>query len=125
MSLSKTIVSLVTAPISQNIAIIRISGPQTYQIIRKIFLEPLPNYPQPERKLIFGHLINSQQETVDEVLLLCFYQPISFTGEDLVEISCHGNLFIVQQIIQLILEHGAQLAQAGEFTQQAFFNGKL
>lgn len=124
-SFYQTIAALATAPITQNIAIIRISGPKTYQIIEKIFLETLPSYPQKERKLIFGHLVNSRREIVDEVLLLCFYKPLSFTGEDLVEISCHGNLFVVNQILQLIQENGAELAQKGEFTKQAFFNGKL
>lgn len=124
----KTIVSLVTAPITQNIALIRISGPQTYPIITQIFDCPLPNYPSKKPQLVFGHLLNQKKaikEIVDQVLLLCFYKPNSFTGEDVVEISCHGNLFIVNQIIQLILEKGAELAREGEFTKQAFFNGKL
>ncbi|CAH1756425.1 12384_t:CDS:2 [Entrophospora sp. SA101] len=115
----------VTAPITQNIALIRISGPQTYQIITQICDRALPEYPQKTPQLIFGKVINSQKEIIDEVLFLCFYQPSSFTGEDVVEISCHGNLFIVNQILQLILEKGAELAHKGEFTKQAFFNGKL
>src|SRR3954447_24200179 len=125
MPSKKTIASLVTAPITQNIALIRISGPKTYQIITQIFDRSLPNYPQNKPQLIFGKIINNQREIIDEVLLLCFYKPRSFTGEDVVEISCHGNLLIVNQIIQLILEKGAELAQAGEFTKQAFFNGKI
>ena len=125
MFFAKTITSLVTAQITQNIALIRISGPETYQIIQKIFLGPSLSHPHEEKKLIFGKIVNSRREIIDEVLLLCFYKPNSFTGEDVVEISCHGNLFIVNQILQLILESGAELAQAGEFTKQAFFNGKL
>jgi tRNA modification GTPase len=121
----KTITSLVTAPITQNIALIRLSGSQTYSIINQIFDRPLPDYPQKKPQLIFGKIINPQKEIIDEVLLLCFYQSRSFTGEDVVEISCHGNLFVVQQILQLILENGAELAEKGEFTKQAFFNGKL
>ncbi|CAI2161546.1 13845_t:CDS:2 [Funneliformis geosporum] len=125
MSFCKTITSLVTAPITQNIALVRISGPQTYQIINKIFDRILPNYPQKKPQLLFGKIINSKKEFIDEVLLLCFYKPHSFTGEDVVEISCHGNLFIVNQILQLVLENGAELAKEGEFTKQAFFNDKL
>jgi len=121
----KTIVALVTAPITQNIALIRLSGSQTYPIIKQIFDRVLPEYPQKKSQLIFGKITNSQQETIDEVLLLCFYKPSSFTGEDVIEISCHGNLFIVNQILQLVLEKGAELAQEGEFTKRAFFNGKL
>jgi len=125
MIFQKTIVSLVTAPITQNIALVRISGSQTYPIIRKIFRGPLPDCLQEEKKLVFGKMINFRKEVIDEVLLLCFYKPNSFTGEDVVEISCHGNLFLVNQILQLILESGAELAKEGEFTKQAFFNGKL
>jgi len=125
MIFQKTIVSLVTAPITQNIALVRISGSQTYPIIQKIFHGPLPDCPQEEKKLVFGKMINFRKEVIDEVLLLCFYKPNSFTGEDVVEISCHGNLFLVNQILQLILENGAELAKEGEFTKQAFFNGKL
>ena len=125
MIFQKTIVSLVTAPITQNIALVRISGSQTYPIIQKIFRGPLPDCPQEEKKLVFGKMINFRKEVIDEVLLLCFYKPNSFTGEDVVEISCHGNLFLVNQILQLILENGAELAKEGEFTKQAFFNGKL
>lgn len=125
MSFCKTIVSLVTAPITQNVALIRVSGSQTYSIVIKIFDRLLPKYPQNKPQLIFGKIINSRKEIIDEVLLLCFYRPNSFTGEDVVEISCHGNLFIVNKILQLILENGAELAQKGEFSKQAFFNGKL
>lgn len=124
-SLNETIVSLVTAPITQNIALIRISGSKTYQIISQIFDRKLPDYPQKKSQLIFGKIIDSQEETIDEALLLCFYKPNSFTGEDVVEISCHGNLFVVNQILQLIQEKGVRLAKEGEFTKQAFFNGKL
>jgi tRNA modification GTPase len=124
-SLDETIVALVTVPVTQNIALIRISGPKTYQIISQIFNRSLPDYPQKKSQLIFGKIINSQKEFVDEALLLCFYKPNSFTGEDVVEISCHGNLFIVNQILQLIQEKGARLAKEGEFTKQAFFNGKM
>ncbi|MCE8162644.1 MAG: tRNA uridine-5-carboxymethylaminomethyl(34) synthesis GTPase MnmE [Candidatus Moeniiplasma glomeromycotorum] len=122
---TKTITSLITAPITQNIALIRISGPQTYSIIAQIFDRSLPAYPQPKPQLVFGQIINPQKEILDQILLLCFYRPRSFTGEDVVEISCHGNLLIVNQIIKLILEKGAELAQPGEFTKQAFFNRKL
>ncbi|CAG8595631.1 4660_t:CDS:1 [Paraglomus brasilianum] len=125
MIFQRTIASLVTAPITQNIALIRISGPQTYPIISRIFDRLLPEYPQERPQLIFGQIVNSQKEIIDQVLLLCFYKPNSFTGEDVVEVSCHGNLFLVNQILQLILENGAELAQEGEFTKQAFFNGKL
>jgi len=125
MFAKKTITALVTAPINQNIALIRVSGPETYSIISSIFDRPLPKYSQKKSQLIFGNVINQKKEIIDQVLLLCFYQPQSFTGEDVVEISCHGNLFLVNQILQLLLSQGAELAEPGEFSKQAFFNDKL
>ena len=126
ITFNKTIASLVTAPITQNIAIIRVSGSETYKIIQKIFAGPLPAYPQKEKKLVLGHIIEPKtKEIIDQVLLLCFYKPYSFTGEDLVEIDCHGNLFIVNKILNFILSRGASLAEPGEFSKRAFFNGKI
>src|SRR3954451_14908779 len=126
MFAEKTIVALATAPITQNIAIIRISGPKTYKIIQKIFCGPLPTYPQKEKKLVLGHIIEpKKKEVIDQVILLCFYKPYSFTGEDLVEVDCHGNLFIVNKILNLILNQEASLAEPGEFSKRAFFNGKI
>ncbi|WNE41820.1 MAG: tRNA modification GTPase MnmE [Mycoplasmataceae bacterium] len=120
---SRTIVSLVTAPITQNIAIIRISGPFTYKLINKIFDKKVPHIS--EKSIILLGKIIKEKETIDQVLIFCFYNPNSFTGEDVVEISCHGNLIIVNRIIELILENGAELATPGEFSKQAFFNRKI
>ena len=122
----KTIVSLVTAPITQNVAIIRISGSETYKMIKKIFCGSLPAYPQKDKKIVLGQIIEPKtKEVIDQVLLLCFYKPYSFTGEDLVEIDCHGNLLIVNKILNLVLDQGASLAEPGEFSKRAFFNGKI
>src|ERR1700744_326095 len=105
---SRTIVSLVTAPITQNIAIIRISGSLTYKIINKIFDKKVP-YASKKPIILLGK-IRREKEIIDQVLIFCFYNPNSFTGEDVVEISCHGNLIIVNRIIELILENEAELA---------------
>ena len=120
--LDKTIVSLVTAPINQNIAIIRISGEETYRIISEIFTKKI-NIGE-KKRIVLGK-IKSNSEVIDQVLITCFYEPNSFTGEDLVEINCHGNIFIVEKILGLIIERGAELASKGEFTKRAFFNNKL
>lgn len=120
---SRTIVSLVTAPITQNIAIIRISGSSTYKIINKIFDKKVP-YVSKKPIILLGK-IRREKEIIDQVLIFCFYNPNSFTGEDVVEISCHGNLIIVNRIIELILENEAELATPGEFSKQAFFNRKI
>jgi tRNA modification GTPase len=128
--LNRTIVSLVTSPITQNIAIIRISGSKTYKILRKIYGNQgkkmeINNLIKIRKRIIFGKIIDEKKEAVDEVLFFCFYKPNSFTGEDVVEISCHGNIFITKKIIQLIIKNGGELANRGEFTKQAFFNSKI
>ncbi len=118
-----TIVSLITPRMKAPVAIIRISGPDTYQIINKIISKPLtkPAQSQIKRSII----VDDKNETIDDVLLMLFIAPKSFTGEDVVEINCHGNLIIVDKIINLCLKHGARMAARGEFTKQAFLNNKL
>ncbi|MGL4616835.1 MAG: tRNA uridine-5-carboxymethylaminomethyl(34) synthesis GTPase MnmE [Mycoplasmoidaceae bacterium] len=118
-----TIVALSTPPIKSTIHIIRLSGPETYKIINKICKNKV------ERN---GHSIQNNKiinkkngKIIDDVLLMKFTNPKSFTGEDLIEINCHGNLIIVDKIIKLILENGAMMAQPGDFTKQAFINNKL
>ncbi|MGL5246545.1 MAG: tRNA uridine-5-carboxymethylaminomethyl(34) synthesis GTPase MnmE [Mycoplasmoidaceae bacterium] len=118
-----TIVALSTPPMKSTIHIIRLSGPETYNIINKICISEVEKN---------GHSIQNNKiinktsnKIIDDVLLMKFTNPKSFTGEDLIEINCHGNLIIVDKIIKLILENGAIMAQPGEFTKQAFINNKL
>ncbi|MGL5640363.1 MAG: tRNA uridine-5-carboxymethylaminomethyl(34) synthesis GTPase MnmE [Mycoplasmoidaceae bacterium] len=118
-----TIVALSTPPMKSTIHIIRLSGPETYNIINKICVNKVEK---------IGHSIQNNKiinkknnKIIDDVLLMKFTNPKSFTGEDLIEINCHGNLIIVNKIIKLILESGAIMAQPGEFTKQAFINNKL
>jgi tRNA modification GTPase len=73
----------------------------------------------------FGRIVNNKNEIIDEVLISLFRNPHSFTGEDVVEIGCHGSLFIQQEILKLLIENGCSMAKAGEFTQRAFLNGKM
>ncbi len=118
-----TIVSLITARMKAPVASIRISGPDSYSIINKIIEKPInkPNSSTIKR----AKIVNGKKEIVDDVLLLLFVAPKSFTGEDVIEINCHGNLIIVDKIIQLCLDNGARMASRGEFTKQAFLNNKL
>jgi tRNA modification GTPase len=125
MKFVRTITALVTAPVAQNVALIRLAGPATYSIINKIFQRSNHRPLARKRGINFGQIITADGEVVDQVLLFCFVAPHSFTGEDLVEISCHGNIFIVNRIIEMLVKEGADLATAGEFSKQAFFNGKL
>lgn len=117
-----TICALSTPQGMGAIAVIRLSGPHTFDILNKVFFAK-----SKERKgntVVFGK-IKSAEKVVDEVLVSIFGSPYSYTGEDIAEISCHGSVFIQQRIIQLLLENGARLAEPGEYTMRAFANGKM
>ncbi len=123
-----TIVALATAHGSAAIAVIRLSGPNAFKVVEKNFytkdLKKKPLHNKASHTIHFG-LIVQNEVIVDEVLVSVFKGPNSFTGQDSVEISCHGSPFIQQQIIQLFLAAGARHAQPGEFTLRAFLNGKF
>jgi len=117
-----TIVSLATAPGHGALAIIRLSGSEAISITESFFSKK-KLASQKSHSLHFG-TIQKESQLIDEVLISIFKSPHSFTGENTVEIACHGSPFIIEQIIQLALQNGAILAKPGEFTQRAFFNGK-
>ncbi len=109
------------------IAVIRLSGDQAVSLVDRIYSSPLKGKKlsdQAANSLHFGS-ISKGDELLDEVVIGLFRAPHSYTGEDVVEISCHGSLFVQQQLLQLLIEEGAILAQPGEFTQRAFLNGKM
>ncbi len=126
MHFPDTICAISTPPGQGGIAVIRISGGEAFAISRKIFRPLTPSAPPlgEGRDRIFGHIFRGE-EIVDEVLVSIFHAPHSYTGEDTVEISCHGSLYIQQEILKLLLANGCRMATAGEFTQRAFLNGKL
>jgi tRNA modification GTPase len=105
------------------IALIRLSGKESFAIIQSIFSKNIAN--AASHTLHFGKIKKDSGEVLDEVVIGLYRNPASFTGEDIVEISCHGSEYIVQEIIKLCLSKGARLALAGEFTQRAFLNGKM
>ena len=118
-----TIVALATAPGQGAIAIVRLSGPEAINICNQVF--PAKDLTTQKGHTIHFGSIQHQGRVVDEVLVSLFVAPKSYTKENLVEISCHGSNFIVQQVIQILLNRGARLAQAGEFTKRAFLNGQF
>ncbi len=118
-----TIVALATAPGIAAIGVIRLSGPAAITIANDIF--PGKNLLEQSSHTIHVGIIKNAGETIDEVVVSLFKSPKSYTGEDIVEISCHGSPYVQQQVIQACLSKGARLAKAGEFTQRAFLNGKL
>jgi tRNA modification GTPase len=123
-----TIVALATPQGIGAIGVIRLSGPMSFLITEKVFRDkkqgPKALSAQRSHTIHFG-LIMEDELIVDEVLVSIFKGPNSYTGEDTIEISCHGSQYIQQQIIQLLLRNGARLANQGEFTLRAFLNGKL
>lgn len=124
---NSTICAISTAGGTGGIAVIRISGPETFSICDKLYTPVKKGKGLSEQKpyaLSFGH-IKKNDEIIDDVLITTFHAPHSFTGEDTVEISCHGSMYIQQQIMQLLIQYGATSALPGEFTQRAFLNGKM
>lgn len=119
-----TICAIATPPGTGAIAVIRVSGPDAFSICNKILSLPrhLGEYPTHTAHLC---KVIDNSETIDEVLVTIFKGPRSYTGEDTVEISCHGSHYIQQKIMELLLRNGAFLAQPGEFTLRAFLNGKM
>ncbi|MBN8836471.1 MAG: tRNA uridine-5-carboxymethylaminomethyl(34) synthesis GTPase MnmE [Sphingobacteriia bacterium] len=118
-----TIVALATAPGIGAIAVIRISGKDSFTIINELF--PSKNINTLPSHTIHVGLLKDHGEILDEVVVYLYKGPRSYTGEDVIEISCHGSPFIQQRIINAITQKGARLAKAGEFTQRAFLNGRL
>ena len=118
-----TIVALATAPGRSAIGIIRLSGPQSLEILRGLVQDQLFT-PEP-RHLSLKQLINETGEPLDAALLSYFEKPHSFTGEDMVELSCHGSPVILRGVLDLAQKLGARLAEPGEFTLRACKNGKM
>lgn len=109
------------------IALIRISGEEALRMCDTFFVaanKAVTLSTMQPNSIKFGRIFQ-QNELIDEVLVSVFKAPHSFTGEDMVEIACHGSSFIQQQILQLLIQQGCQLAQPGEFTRRAFLNGKM
>ncbi|MEL1248953.1 tRNA uridine-5-carboxymethylaminomethyl(34) synthesis GTPase MnmE [Flavobacterium helocola] len=129
----ETIVALATPSGAGAIAIIRLSGKDAITIVADVFqsVSGKDITKQKTHTIHLGHIVDPSTSSgqagkvYDQVLLSIFKGPNSYTGENVIEISCHGSTFIQQQIIQLLLRRGAKMAQAGEFTLRAFLNGKL
>lgn len=123
-----TICAVSTAPGIGGIAVIRVSGEKAFAICDSVFkpFSKQVSVTQMEANTVrFGQILNADGSVLDEVLLTVFWAPHSFTGEDVVEIACHGSLFVQQEILKLLLNNGCRMATPGEFTQRAFLNGKM
>lgn len=117
-----TIVAIATAVGRSSISVLRVSGEECYNIVQKIFSKDIVN--QKGYTLTYGWIKDGEKK-IDSVLLSCFKAPHSFTGEDIIEINCHGGSFVTNEILKLLLNHGCRMAEAGEFSKRAFLNGKI
>ena len=126
MKLNDTIVALATPSGAGAIAIIRVSGPDALKIVAPLFKAKSKKdlSEQPTHTLHLGNIMDGER-TIDEVLASVFRAPKSYTGEETVELSCHGSPYIQQEIIQLLIRKGCRSAEAGEFTLRAFLNAKM
>jgi tRNA modification GTPase len=133
MSSSETISAVATAQGEASVALIRVSGPESIEIVDRIFrarsgkkLADLQTF-----TVHYGHLVEpkspdtERNNVLDEVLVTLFRTPRSYTGEDMIEISCHGGLFVQRQVLKLLARQGARPAEPGEFTRRAFLNGRM
>ncbi|WP_185871964.1 tRNA uridine-5-carboxymethylaminomethyl(34) synthesis GTPase MnmE [Blattabacterium cuenoti] len=124
-----TIVALATPPIgSSAISVIRISGKNSISIVENIFFSIKPRKKlqnQLTHTIHLGYIIEENNDLLDQVLISIFKSPFSYTGENMIEISCHGSYYIQQKILQLLIRKGIRLARPGEFTFRAFLNKKI
>jgi len=125
--MNTTIAAISTAVSASGIGIIRISGPEAMDVISRIYrskggkkkIKEVPTH-----TIHYGYIYDGE-EAVDEVLVMVMRAPKTFTGEDTVEINCHGGTFVVKKVLELVLKNGASPAEPGEFTKRAFLNGKM
>ena len=143
-SMTDTICALATAP-GGALGIIRISGPRSLEILSHIFRGKAAVQSFPPNTIHYGHIVEHVEHTehteqvehvqydavsqhpipLDEVMLSVFRAPKSYTGEDSAEITCHGSRYILNKVLELLIQHGCRMANPGEFTQRAYLNGKL
>ena len=120
--MNDTICAISTAVGIGAISIVRLSGSEAINIVNNIFDKNLTKYES--HTINYGHIVEDEK-TIDEVLVSIMKGPNSFTGEDVVEINCHGGIATTNKILELVLNNGARMAEPGEFTKRAFLNGKM
>lgn len=118
-----TIAAIATSPGIGALGVLRISGNLAFDIVQKLF--PSKNLKEQTANTLHVGYLKEGENILDEVVISLFKTPSSYTGEDVIEISCHGSPFVQQQVLDALIRNGARLAKAGEFTQRAFLNKKL
>ena len=127
LRLEDTIAALSTPPGEGGIAVIRMSGKEALSLVAHLFRpsKRINLAEQPTHTIHHGHFLDEKGNLLDEVLISIFHSPHSYTGEEVVEISCHGGIRLTHQILELLFRKGARPAEPGEFTKRAFLNGKM
>jgi len=127
MSTDDTIAAISTPIGHSGIGIVRLSGRDSIKIADKIFASPKKKVIKetPTHRLVYGHIISSHKEIIDEALVSVMKAPHTYTKENIVEINCHGGPLPLRRILSLVLKNGARLAEPGEFTRRAFLNGRI
>ena len=124
--MEETIAAIATAPGEGGIGVVRISGENAKEILKKIFSKKNSEKDLVPRMMHYGFARdNFSGDLIDEVMAVYFKEPYSYTAEDVVEIQCHGSMVSLRKILSLVLRNGARLAEPGEFTKRAFLNGRL
>ncbi|MBM3496115.1 MAG: tRNA uridine-5-carboxymethylaminomethyl(34) synthesis GTPase MnmE, partial [Armatimonadetes bacterium] len=126
-AVADTIAAIATAPGSGAVGIVRIAGPAAFGIADAIFHSPsIRASDARSHRIVYGQVTDpSSGERLDDALLLTFRAPHSYTGDDAVELSCHGGAYLLSRVLRAALDAGARLARPGEFTYRAFLNGRL
>ena len=119
-------IAAIASPFGEGaIAVLRLSGPEALWVADRVCSDPMPPSEYPARRQRLARLRDAAGRTVDEVLVCVHRAPASYTGEDVVEISCHGGMLVTRRVLDALLAAGARAAEPGEFTQRAFLNGKM
>ena len=124
ISSEETIAAISTGMTSSGIGIVRISGREAFEVADRVYKGKKKISETESHRILYGHIADAG-ETVDEVLVMVMRAPHTFTGEDTVEINCHGGTFVVKRVLETVLKNGARAAGPGEFTKRSFLNGKL
>ena len=125
--LSQTIAAISTAMTESGIGIVRMSGEKAFAIADKIYKSKNGKKLLSQQKshtIHYGYIVDGE-DTIDEVLVMLMRGPHSYTGEDTVEVNCHGGILVVKKVLETVIKYGARPAQPGEFTKRAFLNGKM
>jgi len=121
-----TIVACATPEGYASIGVVRVSGDRAESIVRRIFKSKYQETAYESHHAYFGNVVDPGDNIpIDKVITTFYKRPYSYTGEDVVEISCHGNPLIIDRIIHILINQGARLADRGEFTKRALLNGKI